>query len=205
MDNGNPQKIGLFMNAKDEDNIKEWVAHYILLGFNKIIIFDHNSIEPIKNLFQPFQTKVEIIDCNLEKKVKITLMNDAIIIANNYELDWFIYLDADEFIILNNTNKIHDLINLYKDFDLIGINWVMFGSNFHDSIPTGLIIENYTKVGNNSLNKHIKSIVKTSEVKNAINPHFYIMKNPDKMIGIDYKNITKPFGVHECNLEQRVF
>lgn len=195
------QKIGLFMNAKDEDNIKEWIAHHLLLGFNKIIIFDHNSINPIKNLIKPNHNKVEIIDCKLDKEVKIKLMNEATKIAIEKKIDWFIYLDADEFIILNSVNKIHDFLQLYKDYELIGINWVMFGSNHHDTKPEGLIFDNYTKCENDNLNKHIKSFVKTTQVISAYNPHFYLMKNPSKMIGADYKNLSKPYCFHECPLK----
>jgi hypothetical protein len=193
-------KIGLFINARDEENLKEWIVHHVLLGFNKIIIFDHKSIIPIKSLFQPLQKKVEIIDCNLEKEVKIKLMNEATKIAIKQKLDWFIYLDADEFIILNNINNIHDFIQLYKENDLIGLNWVMFGTNFHEKTPNGLIIENYTKVENKFLNKPIKSFVKTNQIINANNPHFYLMKNPNKMISIDYKILTKPYSFYENKL-----
>lgn len=193
-------KIGLFMNARDEDNLKEWIAHHLLLGFNQIIIFDHKSIHPIKHLLQPLQKKVEVIECNLEKGIKMPLMNEAIKIAKSKKMDWFIYLDADEFIILNTTNTIHDFIDLYKDFDSIGINWVMFGSNFHVNIPSGLILENFTKTTTENLNKLVKSMVKTSEVIKANNPHFYFINNPSKMIGTDYKIITRPYPRHECSV-----
>ena len=178
MDSSKQLKIGLFINARDEDNLKEWVTHHLLLGFNKIIIFDHKSIIPIKSLLKSNCRKVEVIHCNLEKEVKIKLMNEATKIAQKQKIDWFIYLDADEFIILNKVNKIHDLIQLYKENDLVGLNWVMFGSNNHDKTPNGLMMENYTKVESEYVDKHIKSLVKTNQVVNANNPHFYLMKNP---------------------------
>lgn len=193
-------KIGLFMNARDEDNLKEWVAHHLLLGFDQIIIFDHKSVVPIKNLFQPSQNKVEIIECKLDKKIKIQLMNDAIKIATRKGIDWFIYLDADEFIVLNHKNKIHPFIDLYKDFDSVGINWVMFGSNHHETPPNGLIMENYIKIDKINLDKHVKTFVKTSQIIKSNNPHFYIMKNTNKMIGIDYKPIIDPYYYHESPL-----
>jgi hypothetical protein len=170
------------------------------MGFDKIIIFDHKSIVPIKSLFQPSQNKVEIIECNLEKKIKKQLMNEAIKIAIAKGIDWFIYLDADEFIILNNKNKIHPFIDLYKEFDSVGINWIMFGSNHFETPPSGLIIENYTKIDNINLDKHVKTFVKTSQIIKNTNPHFYIMKNTNKMIGIDFKPIVDPYCYHECPL-----
>jgi len=200
MSNIKRPKIGLFMNARDENNLKEWVAHHLLLGFDKIIIFDHKSIVPIKSLFLPYQNKVEIIECKLDKKIKIKLMNEATKLAREKGIDWFIYLDADEFIILNHKNKIHPFIDLYKDFDSIGINWVMFGSNNHETSPNGLMMENYTKIDKINLDKHVKTFVKTTQINTCVNPHFYIMKNTNKMIGIDYKTIVDPYCYHECSL-----
>ena len=52
----------LFTNARDEPNIAEWIAHHLLLGFDKIIIFDHMSIEPIENKLKTnFNNKIQVI------------------------------------------------------------------------------------------------------------------------------------------------
>jgi hypothetical protein len=40
-------KTMLFTNARDEKNMKEWVAHHLLLGFDLIYIFDHKSKIPL--------------------------------------------------------------------------------------------------------------------------------------------------------------
>ena len=41
--NFNPEqkKVVLFANVRDEPNIKEWITHHLLLGFDCIYIFDH--------------------------------------------------------------------------------------------------------------------------------------------------------------------
>jgi hypothetical protein len=46
-DRNSVNNIILFTNARDEKNIKEWVAHHLLLGFDLIYIFDHKSIKPL--------------------------------------------------------------------------------------------------------------------------------------------------------------
>ena len=95
---GITKSVALFTNARDEKNIKEWAAHHLLIGFDKIII------------------------------------------------DWFIYLDADEFLILGNQFiGVKHFLNHFKNAHSLGINWLFFGSNNHVSDPEGLILENYTK------------------------------------------------------------
>ena len=85
------KSVALFTNARDEKNIKEWAAHHLLIGFDKIIIFDHKSILPLKDVFNNFDNRVTVLDAkHYERNVKLSLMNVAAKIAKNLKLYWFI-------------------------------------------------------------------------------------------------------------------
>lgn len=126
------KKVCLFTNARDEKHIKEWAAHHLLIGFDKIIIFDHKSKNPLVKIFDTFDKRVKIVNVSyINKSVKIKLMNTASRIANYLKMDWMIYLDADEFIILNSKfTGIKHFLSLYNHVDSLGINWLFFGSNY---------------------------------------------------------------------------
>jgi hypothetical protein len=184
------KKVCLFANARDEKHIKEWATHHLLLGFSKIIIFDHKSIIPLKEVFKNFDRRVKIIDAkNIEGSVKMTLMNKASQIAKALKMDWMIYLDADEFIILNKKfNGIKHLLSVYNHADSLGIHWLMFGSNFLEKDPDGLILENYTR-SELILNEHLKSFTRPSKIINAMNPHYYNIKDVHRYFTINNKNL----------------
>lgn len=186
------KKVGLFCNARDEKNIKEWAAHHLLIGFDVIIIFDHKSIIPLKEVFSNFDKRVSIIRIELnEGNIKQTLMNNAINISKKLDLDWFIYLDADEFLILNKVFKgVKHFLKTYSYGDSIGINWLMFGTNNLIEEPKGLILQNYNR-SRKFLDQHVKSFVRTNEVIKSDNPHYYHIRNKNKMIGINFK-VLKP-------------
>ena len=74
---GLTKKVALFTNARDELHIKEWVAHHLLIGFDQIIIFDHKSVTPLKNIFQHFNKHVTISRVDTDGPVKLQLMNNA--------------------------------------------------------------------------------------------------------------------------------
>ena len=95
------KKVILFTNARDEKRIKEWAAHHLLIGFNTIYIFDHKSQTPLKDVFKNFDKRVVVERCEMNAAPKLPLMKRASEIACLMKADWFIYLDADEFIILN--------------------------------------------------------------------------------------------------------
>lgn len=204
--NRQANKVGLFCNARNEKNIKEWAAHHLLIGFDFIVIFDHKSDIPLTDVFSNFDKRVIIIRKDIDevkkddKNVKKLFNNLAVNIALEMKLDWFIYLDADEFLILNNYFRgVKHLLNVYSHADSLGINWVMFGSNHLIEEPEGLILENYNR-SRLQLDKHVKSFVRPTEVKFSDNAHFYHMRNPSKMIGIDFKVIYYPQYWHEFNI-----
>jgi hypothetical protein len=190
--NRQAKKVGVFCNARDEKNIKEWAAHHLLIGFDIIIIFDHKSQNPLSNVFSKFDKRVIVLKTNLpDGNIKTTLMNNAITISKKLNIDWFIYLDADEFLILNNKFKgVKHFLNTYSYADSLGVNWLMFGTNNLINEPSGLILENYTKSCQN-LDQHVKSFVRTNEVIYSNSPHYYKVRNPYKMLGLTF-NIMRP-------------
>jgi len=167
-------KIILFTNVRNELNMKEWCAHHLLLGFDYICIFDHKSDIPLQK--QDFSKRVSIIRCNLPNPVKIPLMKQAVNIAKQINADWMLYLDADEFLVINAFYNIKHMLHVFRNADSLSINWLMFGSNNHIKTPPGFIIENYTK-SDLHLNKHVKSFVRPRCVTNVTNPHYYIITN----------------------------
>ena len=177
------KRVALFTNARDEKNIKEWAAHHLLIGFDHIVIFDHKSIIPLKSVFNHFDKRVTVIRCCSNHPVKLPLMNTSIKIAKRLNVDWFIYLDADEFVILNKYNNVKDLLNNYHHAHSLSINWLMFGTNHLINEPEGLILENYT-LSDLVLNQHVKTFVRTYEVLSANNPHYYRILNPTKMFNL---------------------
>lgn len=198
---GPTKSVALFTNARDEKNIKEWATHHLLIGFDKIIIFDHKSILPLKDVFSNFDNRVTIIDAKYyETNVKIHLMNVAAKIAKKLNVDWFIYLDADEFLILNSFFKdVKHFLNAYSYADSIGVNWLMFGSNNFVNDPSGLLIENYVS-SHNKLDQRVKSFVRPYKITNCVNPHFYNMINPSKMLGIDFKIMKNPYCFNNIDI-----
>lgn len=179
------RKVMLFTNARDEKHIKEWAAHHLLIGFDHVYIFDHKSAVPLTSEFAGFDKRVIVERCELDVPPKFPLMRRAAEIAGNMRADWFIYLDADEFIILNNFNGVKAMLNRYYFADSLALNWLMFGTNNHITDPEGLILENYTR-SDERLNRHVKTFVRPSQVSvaGAASPHSYYIVNPARMFAI---------------------
>jgi hypothetical protein len=202
------EKVALFTNARDEKHIREWAAHHLLIGFDYITIFDHNSITPLSSIFSNFDKRVKIIRYNThptQNSIKLILMNEALQIARKMRVDWFIYLDADEFIILNNNLRgIKQLLSKYHFADSLALNWLMFGTNNLIKDPDDLILNNYTK-SDVTLNRHVKSFVRPFKAVNTINPHFYNITNKNKMYCLNkvLNPRIEPYSFNTTNLNYK--
>lgn len=196
-----PIKTILFTNVRDEKNMKEWCAHHLLLGFDYICIFDHNSQIPLQQEFKNFNKRVSIVRCEWPNPVKNPLMKQSVNIAKQLNIDWLLYLDADEFLVLNAFQNVKHMLTIFKNADSLAINWLMFGSNNHKKEPGGTIIENYTK-SDLLLNKHVKSFVRPSQVTNISNPHFFHIRNPDRRVSMQYNVMDQQHPeFNECQIE----
>lgn len=187
-------KIILFTNARDEKNLKEWVAHHLLLGFDFIYIFDHKSIIPLKGQFKNFNKdkfQVYVSRCELNGQIKDKLITTAAYISQKYNYDWMLYLDADEFLVINDKdiNNVKQLLSYYPYADSVSCNWLLFGTNFHIKEPSGLIIENYTR-SQPTLNDHLKTFIRPHKFLRP-NAHRSIIKNEKKAYHICGKQLIK--------------
>lgn len=192
MNNGG--KVILFTNARDELKLKEWVAHHLLLGFDFIYIFDHKSKIPLKEQFLDFNKdkfQVYVERCELDGAIKDKLISTAVNIAKKNNFEWMLYLDADEFLVINNDSvtNVKQLLSYYSYADSISCNWLLFGTNFHITEPDGLIIDNYTR-SEPTLNDHLKTFIRPSQFLSP-NAHRSLIKDPNKAYHVNGKQLNK--------------
>jgi len=191
----NCNKVMLFTNARDEKNINEWIAHHFLLGFDKIFIFDHLSVIPITA--PRFGGKLTICRINQTKNnIKLDFIKRALNIALKNDVSWMLYLDADEYLCINSHTNIKSFLNYFSNADMIGINWLMFGSNNLIEQPEdGLLIKNFTKSEIN-LDQHVKCFVRPECVKSIVNPHYYIVYDDARVYnGMGLRMVIGPFNI----------
>jgi hypothetical protein len=193
-------KVILFTNARDETHIKEWAVHHLLLKFDIIYIFDHRSKVPIHNEFEGFKNRVIVERCNMDNPVKIPLMKRAVQISKSAGAHWMLYLDADEFLVLNQFNNVKGMLLHYNYAHAVGINWLMFGTNNHIKEPEGFILDNYTK-SDLKLNHHVKTFVRPRFVENCTHPHSYKMANGCKLISMNHEIMTTNSAFNQIEME----
>lgn len=197
-------KTILFTNARDEDNIVEWIAHHLNLGFTTIYLYDHKSKIPIQELListtntNDDHPRNKVILDRIEEDMphmKINLLNKSLEYAKQHQYDWMLYLDADEFLYFKKAMNVNDFLKDYLQYNEVTISWLMFGSNFISNKPRGTILESYTKSCNHFNNTvHPKSICKPFiKVSTAIkyhNAHYVVTNNKQLEVHSTFNKLT---------------
>lgn len=127
--------------------LAEWIEYHHIVGFRHFYIYDNGSSDdPDDYLRQyiesglvtliPWSTFIGEFNIQL-----MSYMHATFNFGSRYK--WMGYIDADEFIVPRDADKVSDVIGQFQDYGVIWIPRVNFGTSGHKSAPDGLVTENY--------------------------------------------------------------
>lgn len=144
----------LSTNARDEDNILEFIVYHLKIGFAYIFVIDHKSVIPIQDrvdeLNEQYRDKVKVIRHETDEGNKCNWINTYVLpfVKANCS-SYFIHLDADEYIHLGKGyTSIQDVVNsLGTPPDVLVLHWRLFGCSDLDANPNpkGHLMPVFTK------------------------------------------------------------
>ncbi len=121
-------------------NIDEWLSHYISQGADQIYLIDNGSTDETLEKVKKWTAKgkVDIIVLNergKQKKHYWTAFNRFKIRQN---CEWLLIADLDEFLFSKDGVILSDALGDYRDYDVIYVNWSIFGSSGFKQHPDSL-------------------------------------------------------------------
>ncbi len=167
--------------VKDEArDIAEWIAYHGAIGVDTFLVYDNGSLDGTQAVLR---AAAGVYDIRLTPwrtaavNAQVQAYQHAIR-TNRTEFDWIAFIDSDEFIVLHQPHTLRSLSDTAAS--VIGINWAMFGSNGHAHLPTGLVIESFTRrsVPWFPPNRHVKCLVRPGADPVALNPHAFDVAGP---------------------------
>jgi len=171
--------ISLCCIIKNESYLEEFMTYYILLGVEHFYIYDNDSdIEIITSL----KNKCTIIPYPGELK-QMEAYHNCLNICKT-ETEWLLIIDVNEYVVPNKHVSLTSFLSDYDDYNAIGINCVMFNSNYQGRIQSEFIIQN----------EHIKTVCRPGTVIKMNEPHSVVLSEPSKFIDPHKRIISGPFN-----------
>lgn len=105
--------IAILMSVRDEESYIDFnISYHLDLGFDYIFIANHCSTDNTNKILESYKNDPRIIV--IEEKDPVfdhaKIVNKLLNYANsNYKIDWFIFLDTDEFLSIKD-KSIHDFV-----------------------------------------------------------------------------------------------
>jgi hypothetical protein len=150
-------KIGLVAIAKDENaHLKEWIDHHINAGFDHVIIYDNNSVKPIRK--RKNTTVIKWTDTDFKSQSRAYL--DACKRFADY--DYLAFFDIDEFVM----GDFRSLLKWLNYPQGLGLYWRIYGHPTPPETRKPATWYNYYHPNN-----HIKSILDPKSVIDFPDPH----------------------------------
>lgn len=179
--------------------IEEFVKYHLLLGFDKIYIYDNEDVPIYHKILKDYLKYLKIIHIpgnNYEKGVQYQALDHFI---NNFmykdNLTHIAHIDCDEYIVLKKHKQIKDFIIEYIKDDCagIGMNWRFFGSNGLQKYDKRPILERFTKCSRLG-DQHIKTLFEVNKFLNFNDCHSINPKKKFKIKNTKGEVIIGPYN-----------
>ena len=184
--------------VKDERYLEEWVEYHRIIGVEHFYLYDNSSLQKPDLDRQVEEGFVTIIPFPGERQ-QFNAYNHCLRNFQN-ESRWVAFIDADEFLVPNQSDDLRTLLRNYESYGGLAVSWMIFGSFYHILRPKGLQIENYTHRARNDYtherlvhNQVVKSIVQpVHTIAVSTNPHIFHYKDGYFCVNEKFERVSRP-------------
>ena len=174
--------VSLCATVCNELDLPEWLDHHRRQGIGAFYLFDHGSLPPLPNYaydaLAAGDVRYEYFNNVTSGQWPLTAVYDTCIERFAHRHAWMAFIDADEYIILRQPQQtLPDLLQQFRPFGGLAINWRMFGSSNHSVRPPGRVVDNYVQCfpAHADNGRHVKVIANTAHLRGAgPDPHSFV-------------------------------
>ena len=153
-------KVGIIAIARNEAlYIREWVDHHLDIGFDAIILADNDDEFILPGIIE-YPAVIHEDYCGIDKVQAMAYTE----LYQKYKdrFDWLLFIDCDEFVMVDNQYKdIHDFLDRF-DCDVVRISCKHFSDNDSlDTLGDYRVVQRFRDPYYTSLDTFVKSFINT--------------------------------------------
>lgn len=196
----------------ENDYINEWIGHHLDIGIDHIYVYDNSSMDEEKlsgAIHEKYLDRVTVIPVYGKTQYQRCAYKESYEQYGN-EYDYMIYIDIDEFIILQKDKDIKDFIRRFPDdLECYRMNWEIYGdAGIINRDVSSSVLKDFKKPSfNTRKNTTTKSIIKGGiDHIDFLSVHYAIRNENGKKSNLityfgDMKNITEKISRYEKSID----
>lgn len=168
--------------------VVEWVAHHLVLGFDRIVVYTNNCRDGTDRLLKVLSHHVPVEHYDNPGPyeagtIQKQALQQAMTLPHVRDADWVMHIDADEYLNIEIGDRtIDELLALHPSADVIAVMWRFFGSAGKKSWDGGSVIECFTRCEGSFPDLESEQV---TAFKSIFRPHRF------KMIGVHSPKLPK--------------
>jgi hypothetical protein len=151
--------VALCIVVRDDPDLTEWMDYHFSIGIGRIYVVDDNStVFPVVPMIHPYLVTGQAVyryvskphppNENGERSKNVLIYGYSEICIKEYgnRHEFMGFFDADEFLVIKKpSTTLLEILEKYRGYGGLTLNWMKFGSSGHMKRPLGGIIKNYNK------------------------------------------------------------
>ena len=184
--------LAICLSVRDQaPDLPEWLQHhYYNMGVNKFYIMDDGSKPPMSDFVDSYGIPREALEFHYyDESQRVNYMQGKVYAECSQfgqNSTWMAFIDTDEFFDAPGPETLREVLQTFEPIQAIGaigVSWRMHTSN-GQLTRADSVLKTYTECiedddehdGENTDNKHIKSIVRVKNFESMANPHKFNLK-----------------------------
>lgn len=175
--------------------LAEWIAFQKVIGFDAVLLLDNGSTDHTVEIARAFVGHFDVrIEPWVDTSPTYQMRGYDYLLGNlAREFEWCACIDADEFLVLPETQSLQGLVDLPDDVSAIALPWAFFGSGGRNTPPNDLIIKSFTSRAEPSFgsNRIVKTLIRVKDFTTCDNVHRFIV--PGSYVNMAHERIDVPY------------
>lgn len=173
---GKPKGIALCLRFRDEARyLDEWITYHLAAGISHFFLYNNFSDDDYLPVLEPHITRGYVTLIDWPRKPASPAAEEDCIARCIGVFEWVGFLDADEFVVIQDGRVIPAYLNEFQDFPAVALHWYYFGSSGHRTRPSNGVINAYIR-RKSVPNRHVKCFVRPESVAQNRNPHSWFFR-----------------------------
>ncbi len=171
----------------------EWLRFHLRVGVDHFYLYDNDSMDDYESVVRPFVNAGRVTLYRRPGPAQQLPVYQHCLREHRKDARWLTILDDDEFLFPAAASSLPEALSAYESYAGVAACWLLFGSNGHETRPSGSVTNNYRRRAAWA-DPHVKCVVDPAKVTStAVAAHSFHCLPGETIVDERHRPISGPF------------